>query len=502
MLKNKVLIVLFFIIPALFFFSRLYNILELPIFTDEAIYVRWSQIAKNDANWRFISLVDGKQPSFVWLTMVVMRFVEEPLLAGRLVSVGAGFASLIGLFFLGRELFKNTWIGIVSSVLYLIYPMALVYDRMALYDSLVGAFAIWSLYLGVLLVRRLNLSLALLLGMVAGGGVLTKTSGFFSIYLLPFLLLLFDWKSKNLLKRLLKLLSLTFLVVILTYGFYSILRLSPFFNIIKEKNALFVYPFNEWLTHPFEFFYGNMRGVWDWYIRYNTWPIFFLTLGAFVLNKSQRREKLLLVIWFIIPFVALALFGRTLYPRFIFFMTLFLLPIAAYSFFQLQKLIHSRILFAFCFLFFVFLPIRANYYILTNFAEAPIPDSDLGQYNNDWPAGGGIKEAVSFFEERAQKEKIFVGTQGTFGLMPFALEIYLGTNPNIEIVGLWPIGENPPKKLIEKSRIMPTYVVFYQPCDSCKKVGLAPKSWPLTPVSKYEKPNPDRFFSIYQVNSR
>lgn len=502
MLKHKVLIALIFGIVVLFFFSRLYNIMSLPIFTDEAIYVRWAQIAKNDANWRFISLVDGKQPSFVWLTMVGMRFVEEPLLAGRLVSAGAGFATLIGLFFLGREIFKNTWIGIASSFMYLIYPMALVYDRMALYESLVGAFAVWSLYLGVLLVRRLNLSLALLLGMVAGGGVLTKTSGFFSIYLLPSLLLLFSFSSKDSFKRLLKLLSLAILSIILTYGFYSILRLSPFFNIIKEKNALFVYPFDEWLTHPFNFFYGNMRGVWDWYITYNTWPIFVLTVGAFFINRGYFKEKLLLVIWFIIPFVALALFGRTLYPRFIFFMTLFLLPLAAYSFFQLQKLIRSRILFVFCFLPFVFLPIRSDYYILTNFAEAPIPDSDLGQYNNDWPAGGGIKEAVIFFEKQAEKEKIFVGTQGTFGLMPFALEIYLGTNPNIEIVGLWPIGENPPKKLIEKSRIMPTFVVFYQPCDSCEKVGLAPDSWPLTLVAKYEKPAPARFFSIYQVNSR
>ncbi len=500
--KYKVFIALFFGISVLFFLFRLYNIMSLPIFTDEAIYIRWAQIAKNDASWRFISLVDGKQPSFVWLTMVVIRFVEEPLLSGRLVSVGAGFATMIGLFFLGRELFKNTWIGILSSFMYLIYPMALVYDRMALYESLVGTFAVWSLYLGILLVRRVNLSLALLLGMVAGGGVLTKTSGFFSIYLLPFLLLLFNWTSQDLFKRLLKLLGLAILSIILTYGFYSILRLSPFFNIIKEKNALFVYPLNEWLTHPFEFFYGNMRGVWDWYIRYNTWPIFFLTLGAFVLNKSQWREKLLLVIWFILPFIALALFGRVLYPRFIFFMTLSLLPLAAYSFFQLQELIRSRILFVFCFLFFVFLPIRSDYYILTNFAEAPIPDSDLGQYNNDWPAGGGIKEAVIFFEKQAQKEKIFVGTQGTFGLMPFALEIYLGTNRNIEIVGLWPIGENPPKKLIEKSLTMPTFVVFYQPCDFCEKVGLAPESWPLTLVYKYEKPAPARFFSIYQVNSR
>src|SRR3990167_1466866 len=72
-------------IIGLYFFTRLLNILDLPIFTDEAIYVRWSQIAEQDANWRFISLTDGKQPSFVWIAMIVMKFVSDPLLSGRLV---------------------------------------------------------------------------------------------------------------------------------------------------------------------------------------------------------------------------------------------------------------------------------------------------------------------------------------------------------------------------------------------------------------------------------
>src|SRR5258708_29055975 len=84
-------------IIALFLITRFYNILSLPIFTDEAIYVRWAQIAKNDAAWRFISLTDGKQPMFVWIAMILVKFIHDPLLAGRLVSVGAGFISLVGL---------------------------------------------------------------------------------------------------------------------------------------------------------------------------------------------------------------------------------------------------------------------------------------------------------------------------------------------------------------------------------------------------------------------
>src|SRR5256885_11558868 len=106
-LKKNAWVFLAFGIFTLFFFTRFYNLLSLPIFTDEAIYVRWAQIAKNDATWRFISLTDGKQPLYVWIAMVLMKFIHDPLLAGRTVSVIAGFFSMIGLFLLSNEILKN-----------------------------------------------------------------------------------------------------------------------------------------------------------------------------------------------------------------------------------------------------------------------------------------------------------------------------------------------------------------------------------------------------------
>lgn len=480
---------------AVFFFSRLYQIDKFPIFTDEAIYVRWSQIARFDANWRFISLTDGKQPSFVWIAFNMMRVVQDPLLAGRLVSVVAGFASMIGLFFLGREVFKNSLVGLVSSALYIVFPMALVYDRMALYDSLVGAFTIWSLYLAILLVRHVRLDTALILGMVIGGGVLTKTSAFFNIYLLPFTLLLFDWKNKKRLKRLLLWVGLATLSTILAYGYYSILRLSPFYHIINDKNTVFVYPLHDWIKHPFEFFYGNLQGVWDWYLTYSTWPFVLLTIASFVVQRKFFWEKLLLVIWFLLPFVALALFGRVLYPRFIFFMTLTLLPLIAYSLVVLWSLIRKRMIFAVFVILVLFLPIRSDYLILTNFAKAPIPQSDLGQYINDWPAGGGVKEITSFLKEKANKQKIFVATEGTFGsLSTYAVEIYLGDNKNVEKRGFWPVTPEIPKDLQEKAKTMSVYVVFNETQN--------PPSWPLRFITRYQKGTGNSYISLYEVEKR
>lgn len=495
--RFEILIVL--VLISAFFVTRLTNILSLPIFTDEALYVRWAQIAKNDANWRFISLTDGKQPSFIWFAMIAMRFIHDPLLAARLVSVGAGLMSMVGLFFLGRELFKNRWVGILSLGLYVFYPFALVYDRMALYDSLVGVFTLWGLYFTVLLARKVRLDSALLLGMTVGGAVLTKTNGFFTLYLLPFSLLIFDWKKKERASRFFYWMVFATIIPILTYGIYSILRLSPFYYIIEEKNALFVYPFSEWIKHPFYYFLENWKGLWNWFITYFTLPMLLLIIYSFFVAKTYLREKILLLLWFILPLIALALFGNTLYPRFIFFMTLSLLPLVSLSIVTLQKRIKNTSLLGAIFLLIIFLWLRADYFIINNFSSAPIPGSDRNQYNNDWPAGTGVKEAVTFFSKEAEKQKIYIATEGTFGLMPHALEIYLVDNPNITIKGFWPIEDMPPSEVIEKSKVMSTYFLFYQSCAPCKGKGEAPRSWPLRQIFQIEHVNKGNFLTVYKV---
>lgn len=486
------------VLALLYFITRFYGILSLPIFTDEAIYIRWAQIAKQDAAWRFISLTDGKQPMFIWLMMISLRLIRDPLLAGRVVSVGAGFLTLFGMYFLGKEIFKNNKIGLVSSALYLIFPMAFVYDRMAMYDSLVGTFAIWALFLIVLLVRRVRLDIALILGMVVGGGVLTKTNAFFSIYLLPFALFLFDWGKKGLQGKFFKLIGLFVVSVVLTYMVYSILRLSPFFHIITEKNAIFVYPFNEWLSHPLEFFRGNMTAFYDWITRYLTWPLLILGLGSFFLSKSFFREKLVLFFWFVVPLLALGLFGKTLYPRFLFFMMLSLLPLIAWSLINLYSRFKKGYLFLILVVLAFALALKIDYLVLNDFAKAGIPASDVGQYLTGWPAGGGVKPAVEFFSKEAEKGKIYVATQGTFGLMPYALEIYLIQNPNITIEGIWPIKDIIPAKILEKSKQMPTYFYFYQPCNSCMGTGTAPIAWDLKPILQI-KTGSESLTSIYKI---
>jgi len=492
--KYRLDIIIGILLLVAYFSLRFYRIMSLPIFTDEAIYVRWAQIANYDASWRFISLVDGKQPLFVWTTMFLMRFIINPLASGRLVSVATGFFTTVGLFFLGRETFKNRWIGIFSALLYVAYPFGLVYDRMAMYDSMVGTFIVWGLYVEILLVRRIRSDLAFILGLVMGGGMLTKTNAFFNLYLLPTTILLFDIKQKKWGKRFFLWVSFAVLSVTLAELYYSVLRLSPFFNIINNKNAVFVYPFHEWIHHPFTFLWGNLMGMWNWFITYVKLPIFLLIVGSFLWIKSYFREKVLFIIWFIVPFVALATFGKVLYPRFILFMTLPLLVLAAYTLEKLVSLVRfpiGKVLIVLCF---IILSLHADYYILTNFAYAPIADPDLSQYINNWPAGGGEKEMIAFFTKEAQKRPLYVASEGTFGSLPtLSVEIYLGSNGNVGHRGFWPVPSQIPDDLLQKAKIMPVYIVFNQTQNP------PATTWPLKLLFTYKKGIGTDSMHIYQV---
>lgn len=498
-------------IISLYFATRLINIMALPLFTDEAIYVRWSQIARQDAAWRFISLTDGKQPLFIWIAMNIMRKVSDPLLATRLVSVLAGFGTVVGVFFLTLEIFKkkragsvlnqifghlleNKRLGYIAALLFILYPFALVYDRMALYDSLVACTMVWALYGEVLLVRYVRLDIALILGMIMGSAVLTKSSGFFSIYLLPFSLILFDFKQKEWRKKLLQWAFFALIAAALAYLIYMVLRLSPFYYIIEEKNALFVYPFNEWIKHPFEFVSGHFNALVDWLFAYVSIPVFLLFLFSFLPEKTLIRRKALFLVWFLVPFVALGIFGKQIYPRHILFMTTPLIILAAYALNFIYENIKSKAIVSVVFVLSLGFFIYADYFIITDIARAPIAKPDLGQYINSWPAGGGVPEMVRFFDEQSKNGKIYVITQGTFGSLPtYAMEIYLGENKNIEKRGIYPLPGEIPGDLLKKANVMPVYFVFN---DS----ENAPETWPLTLIAKYQKGIGDRHLSIYKVN--
>ena len=460
--------------------SRLTHLTTLPIFTDEAIYIRWAQIGGRDASWRFISLTDGKQPLFTWAMMITLRLFRDPLFAGRFASVASGLFGMIGMYVLGNEVFRSKRIGVISSFLYVISPFALFYDRLALYDSLVSAFSVWNLYVAILLVRYVRLDIALIFGLTLGIGMLNKTSAFFSLYFLPCTLILFDWKTKQAGKRLFRWIGLVVISAVLSQLVYSILRLSPYFYIIAQKDTIFVYPFSLWVIHPFQFLVGNITGMFNWLIGYMSWPIYLLAIVSLFFFRKSICEKVLLLCWWLLPFGALGLFGRVLYPRHILFMIMPLLIMSAWTINTIFNRIKNRLLGCLCIILICGMSIYSSYSIISDIKTARIPKSEMGQYIDDWPSGWGVSEIVSFLQNESKTGKVSVFTEGTFGLLPYAFEIYLADIKNIDIHGIWPIPTEKPMDVIQSAGSHPTYFVMYQN-------QTPPFQWHLELLAEYQK---------------
>lgn len=330
--------------------------------------------------------------------------------------------------------------------------------------------------------------------MAMGATMLVKTSGFFTLYLAPLLLLFFDFSQKQRRGRFIKLIFLGALSTIMSQLYYSVLRLSPFFHMIGEKDTTFVYPFREWLSHPLTFFVGNFQGMIGWAILYLTWPVVLAIVLALVFAiKRFTRERLFLFIWFIGPFIALALFGKVLYPRFILFMTMPLLVLAASSLTEISMFIKYFKWQVVLIILAIIPSLIFDYKFLFDITHAPLTAIDQGQYVNDWPAGWGVKETNTYLKSQAKKGKIAIFTDGTFGLMPYAIELYLVYNKNVTIKGLWPLNDTLPKEIADSAQKVPTYFIADQ------KEDISP-SWPLILLGKWQKGiNQNASLRLYKV---
>jgi len=479
-----------------YFATRFINLKIVPIFTDEAIYNYWAQVALHDPANRFMSLEDGKQPLFIWIAAVMQKFIADPLIASRLVSVFAGFGSLIGIYLLTKTLF-NKKIATLACLLYIILPFTLLYDRLALYDSLLTMFGIWAVFFSVKMAKSPQLDTALLNGFVIGFGLITKSSANFFLYLLPFSLLLFDYKQKNRPLRFIKWLLLTLITAILALVIYNSLRLSPLFYMIDRKNQEFIRPVFEVLGNPTVQFPGNFRTLILWLVQYNGWPLLVLAMVTIIWAIARRNLSIIfLSIYIIIPFFVEGIFNKIIYPRFMLFFFPFIIIIIAFAATHVVSLRKSYYKFLWLILMILILiqPIFASYRLLTNPPRAKIADSDLAQYFNSWPAGYGVSEIVKIIKGESQHQDVVVGTEGTFGLLPFAIQIYFYNSQNVQIIGYWPVSDIP-QQILETAKTKKTYFVF----NEKQNLPDDPKNPRLKLVGKYQKGIGASFMRLYEI---
>lgn len=486
--RRDILLLLF--ISAVYFLITTYNLTGLPIFVDEAIYSRWSQISLHDGQWRFISLTDGKQPLFMWIAMPFQKFIADPLFATRLVSVVSGYFTLLGMWYAGWLIGKKK-MAYIASILAFISPYLFFYNRFAVVDAMLATFAIWIFNLSYLLARTRRLDIALILGMLTGMGLLVKSPALILMLLIPasyYLVLkenkLFSVKTRNFA-------ILVIISWILAQAFYYIQKLSPWMYRISQKNEFFVVPLGEIFSEPKRIFL-HFRLATKWYIYYNTFPIAIAALsGAYLMLKKNKKLALVLLAWFLGPVVGEALIARLYAPRYIVFVAPFFLLFAAYALSRLSKL-HLR----YASLIIAILPFFHIYKATIEPLNYPFADED-GAYVDGWSAGQGVKEIASYLIERANAsdQQVYIGTEGTFGLLPHGLDLYAYGTENLIIEGFWPVHPTPPAKVFEMANSGKESYFIYNNTTLDKP----PENTQL--ILEYQKKTEEFWIRLYKINA-
>lgn len=440
------------LISGFYFFSRLQNLTSIPVFGDEAIYIRWSQIIQSEETLRFIPQTDGKQPLFMWINAVTLKLIQDPLVSGRIISVFAGFGLLLSLFlctaiflnyeakennifkFIKSSINKNFYPAIFTSLVYCLIPFSFFFDRLTTADTLLSFFGLLALIFSLLLAKYPRLDLAIILGFILGLSWLTKSPAIYFVVLSFATFLFFNLRRPKL---------IIFPIISSFVGFliYNILRLGPQFHMIALRNQDYIWSIFEIIKHPFDPLKPHLTDVLSIYGQYLSWPLLIFAITGLILflrnkkdSKSLKTKYLILVSWWILPLIANAAMAKVFTARYILFTLpplLILISLGLFTFINKIKLPIIKIAF---FIAIFTLNLNFIYQISTNPFNQKLPSTEQG-YLSDWTSGWGIKNSADYLKERSLSANVIVGTEGAFGTLPDGLQIYGNKVSHLTIIG-------------------------------------------------------------------
>ena len=504
------------IITVIYFCTRLQNITAIPVFGDEAIYVRWSQVIKSVETLRFVPVSDGKQPLYMWSLAVLLKFFNDPLVAGRVLSVFAGFGTIISLFFASvfitnysnksqniksfvLDSIKNSHgLGLLSAFIYTMLPFAFFFDRMALPDNLLSFFGVTSFVFTILLSKFKRLDLAMILGIVLGLSWLTKSPAIYFITLSFATYLIFNWRD---VKSYIYPLVSTFF----SFAIYNILRLGPQFNVIAQRNKDYVWSVQEILKHPLDPLVPHIRDVFSIYSQYISVPVLLMSIFFFfiflykkvdVKKKALHLEYIVILAWWFLPLLANAIIAKVFTARYILFTLPPLIILISLGLNSFVKNTYSVFKNSFSQYFIIVIAFAFNIFWMWSISRMPmnksLPSTEQG-YISDWTSGWGIKEASEFFKERAKEANVIVGTEGYFGTLPDGLQIYTNQVPQLTVFGVGLGFTTIPDKLIDaKNHGDEVYILINK-----SRLSLVPDELKKVQILKeYQKPYNDKLLLI------
>jgi len=429
--KNKSLLC-FLALLVLYFVLHLFNLTTLPVFADEAIYIRWSQLIIDDfSRYLFYPMNDGKTPLLMWLTVPFLRLFTDQLFAARLVSVLAGAMNVSFIFLILKKLHEKK-AAYIAMFLAIINPFIFFHNRLAITDALLFANLTVSYYFVLLIVKNKSFWPVLGLALFFFLAIMSKTPAL--LFIPVFYLAIFFAEKLNLQLFINKALKISLGLILAGLALASF-KNEPLFsqlfavggNFLQDKSVIFS-------TAIWPVIIRNTKFFMEQLMTYLGPVVLVLALPAF--KKTRRKQSILFcsAIVFILPLVLL---GKIIYPRYILSSSLFFLSSAAISLHNLRnkKIIQSLALLLIILPYLLF--IKNAYF---NVDQLQLSKIDREQFLEEWSSGHGIKEISEMIEKFAQTQRVAVATEGYFGTLPDGILLNLH-NQNVDNIYVEGIGQ-------------------------------------------------------------
>ena len=420
---NPIMLFLFWIIFVLVFTNHL---IKFPIFEDEAINLLLSErLFNNPISNFFIFIRHGFLPSLGWLIFLVRLFVEDSLLAGRLLNVLLASSLFFWLYLIKKEYKLPMRFFILSSTLFLFSPILFLNSRVALFDTAAMVFSAWSLYFFTLILRKPKPIFQILFFIVFLSCLLIKFTSLFILPSLVYLLFVEYMKTKKLVVYKRQIILLLFTLVCF------VLIISPFYSLVSGDlgtGLVFNLNTNAILTR----IYHNFWLFLNWSNVY--YPPLLLSILFFViliLDKRKAHENgflMALLVWFMVSLLTMTIFNRFYYPRHI---LILLIPLNIIPVFILQRYSLKISVMVVAFLILIRLTLFGNLIFDTTFTKAEIAKEDRFQYFEDYTSGIEIDNIGKYLSESAANKRIVIWLDGSW-VMEYGIRRVLKNNPNIE----------------------------------------------------------------------
>lgn len=455
--------------------AHLLSLTKLPIFSDEAIYLRWAQLIISEPfRYLFFSLNDGKTPLFIWQLVGALSFPGNPLWLGRITSVMGGMVLALILVRIAKLLGLGRAGQLTAATLVSWLPFWYFHHQMALMDGWLVVWIAAAWWGTISLIRQLETTEKPPLALSVTANVIHELK-LPAILVRVVLTSVCIWAAlMTKLPAVLALLALVITplfvvpkwslssrkdVVSVVVSWVAIgggLLLFGLFAVVPGFPALFTRG-NDFLLPLPAFIEGGWQGTVPSLPTYLGYFVTYLGASTLLLALigllSSRWRRLTLGLWIsaMLFFIPIWFLGKMVYPRYLLPSALWVTMAAAIGVQELwrwstqvhiplKKRRASRLLLL---LIICSLGLTTTPFIgwsMVNPDNLPFVDSDRGQYLTKWSSGQGILPVYSLMQQWSinhPQQQLVVATEGRFGTLPDGLLVYNFRHPlpNVWIEG-------------------------------------------------------------------